>query len=76
MRFWAVAVTLWQTIICASGVACIGMGLFKKEFKPLGWTTALVWGNDKNARIPRWIAGPFYVVLGAVMVYLSLTRKL
>jgi hypothetical protein len=67
--------TFWQTIICVGGVVCIGMGIFQREFRPMGWTTILVWGNDENARIPRWIARPFYVLLGALMVYLSLKRK-
>jgi hypothetical protein len=54
---------------------CILGGLFSKEFKPIGWTTALIWGNDEKARIPRWVAGPFYVVLGIIVLYWALTGK-
>jgi len=39
------------------GLIAIASGLFSKEFKPIGWTTWLIWGRDENARIPRWIAG-------------------
>jgi hypothetical protein len=57
------------------GLFCIGMGLFNTEFKPIGFTTLLIWGSDKNARIPRWIAGTFYFVLGLVTVYIGVTGK-
>jgi hypothetical protein len=68
-------VTFWQVTKCLLGAACLAMGLFKKEFIPLGWTTGLIWGNDKNARIPRSVAGPFYVVLGALMLYWGMSGK-
>jgi hypothetical protein len=51
------------------------MGLLAREFAPIGWTTKLIWGGEKDARIPRWIAGSFYVVLGVFSVYLGLTGK-
>jgi hypothetical protein len=42
-------------------------------FKPIGWTSELMWGNDENARIPLWVAGPVYVVLGLLTLYWWLT---
>jgi hypothetical protein len=57
------------------GIICILGGLFSKEFKPIGWTTALIWGRDENARIPLWVAGPFYVVLGSLVIYWAVTGK-
>lgn len=41
----------------------------------MGWTTSLLWGNDDDARIPRWVAGPFYVLLGALLLYWGVTGK-
>jgi hypothetical protein len=49
---------------CVAGVACIVLAL---EF---------VWRGAKHARTPRWfpwIAVPFYVVLGLLMLYWGLT---
>lgn len=69
------AVTVWGVAKCFLGLACISMGLFQSEFRPLGWTTNLIWGNDDNARIPRWIAGPFYFLLGALMLYWGIAGK-
>lgn len=66
------AVNAWKIVKIAVGVLCIVGGLFQKEFKPIGWTTALIWGRDENAKIPRWVAGPFYVVLGALAIYWAL----
>jgi hypothetical protein len=40
------------------------MGLLVRESTPIGWTTKLIWGGGKDARIPRRIGGSFYVVLG------------
>ena len=67
--------TFWRTIELLIGFGCILMGLLAKEFTPIGWTTKLIWGGEKCARIPRWIAGSFYVVLGFFSVYLGLTGK-
>jgi hypothetical protein len=57
------------------GLFSIGMGLFNKEFTPVGWTTMLLWGRGEKARIPRWIAGSFYFVLDALLLYNGVTRK-
>jgi hypothetical protein len=65
----------WRVLKIAGGLICIGGGLFSKEFKPIGWTTALIWGRDENARILRWIAEPFYVALGLLMLYWGITNK-
>ncbi len=67
--------TLWRIAKVVCAVVCILSGMFSKEFKPIGWTTALIWGKDENARIPRWVAGPFYVVLGIIVLYWALTGK-
>ena len=32
-----------------SGLIAIAGGLFRKEFKPIGRTTWLIWGRDENA---------------------------
>ena len=50
-------------------------GLLQKEFTPIGLTTWLIWGTGKDARIPRWIAATFYVLLGLTMLYFGLTGK-
>jgi hypothetical protein len=65
----------WRIVEILSGVFCIGMGLFNTEFKPIGWTTLLIWGRGANARIPRWIAGTFYVVLGLLILYIGVTGR-
>lgn len=57
------------------GLICIAMGVFTPEFKPIGWTTWLIWGTGENARIPRWIAGTLYVLLGSFILYLGITGK-
>jgi hypothetical protein len=57
------------------GLIAIAGGLFSKEFKPIGWTTWLSWGRDENARIPRWVAGSFYCVLGLFLLYVGITGK-
>jgi hypothetical protein len=68
-------VDFWRLVKLVLGITCILGGLFSKEFKPIGWTTALIWGKDENARIPRWVAGPFYVVLGSLVIYWAVTGK-
>jgi hypothetical protein len=65
----------WKIVRIAAALVCVGMGLFAKEFRPIGWTTALIWGRDKNARIPRYVAGPFYVLLGLLCLYWVFTEK-
>jgi hypothetical protein len=57
------------------GLFNIGLSLFNKEFTPVGWTTMLIWGRGESARIPRWIAGSFYFVLGAFLLYAGITGK-
>ncbi len=57
------------------GFGGLALGILVKEFKPVGWTTRLVWGKNENARIPRWIASSFYVVAGAFFLYLGFTGK-
>lgn len=65
----------WRVLEVLMGLFLIGMGLFNKEFTPLGWSTMLIWGHNDNARIPRWIAGPFYFLLGALLLYAGITGK-
>jgi hypothetical protein len=65
----------WRVAEVLMGLFCVGMGLFNKEFTPLGWTTMLIWGRDENARVPRWIAGSFYFVIGALLLYGGITGK-
>jgi hypothetical protein len=60
--------------IIVGGGAVLG-GLLQKEFTPIGLTTWLIWGTGKDARIPRWIAATFYVLLGLTMLYFGLTGK-
>ena len=67
--------TFRRVVELVFGLASVAFGLFNKEFTPIGLTTLLIWGKDKNARIPRLVAGPFYVVLGLLMIYISLTGK-
>jgi uncharacterized protein YjeT (DUF2065 family) len=57
------------------GLVAIAEGILSKEFKPMGWTTRLTWGHDENARIPRWIAGLFYVGLGLLLLYMGITGQ-
>ena len=65
----------WRVVEVLVGLFCIGMGLFSKEFTPIGWTTMLIWGRDETARIPRWLAGSFYFVLGVLLLYNGIERK-
>ena len=63
----------WRIVEVLMGLLLIGSGLVSKEFTPIGWTTILIWGKD--ARIPRWIAGTFYAVLGLLMLYWGLSGR-
>jgi len=65
----------WRVVEVSMGLFCIGMGLFNKEFTPVGWTTMLIWGRGEKARIPRWIAGAFYGGLGLVLLYIGVTGR-
>ncbi len=65
--------SIWQVLEATGGIALLLMGVFKKEFTPAGITTMLIWGSDKDARIPRWVARPFYVLLGLLLLYLAIT---
>ena len=65
----------WHFAKVVIGGLCVFFGLTEKEFKPLGWTTELIWGKGERAKIPRWVAGPFYVILGTLMIYWGLTGK-
>jgi hypothetical protein len=68
MGFWHFA----EIII---GAFCVLLGLsgfLLKRFPPLGWTTQLIWGEKG---IPAWIAGPFYFILGLLMLYWGFTGK-
>ena len=66
---------IWRIVELVLGVFSILFGIFSKEFKPMGWTSWLIWGTGENARIPRWIAGLFYVVLGLLLFFIGLTGK-
>jgi len=68
-------VSFWRGFELLCGTACILLGLFNTEFTPIGWTTKLVWGTGKDARIPRWIAAPFYIAVGLFALYLGFTGK-
>jgi len=63
----------WKVAKIALGVGCILLGLLRQEFTPLGLTTELVWG--KQGRIPRWVAGPFYILMRILILDLALTGK-
>lgn len=65
----------WRVVEILVGLFSIGMGVFKKEFTPIGWTTMLIWGRGENVRIPRWVAGAFYVALGLVLLYIGVTGR-
>jgi len=56
------------------GIVGILTGIFVKEFKPSGWTTHLIWGGGENARIPRWVAASFYIILGTLLIYHGIKR--
>jgi hypothetical protein len=68
---------LWGVTKILMGIGCILLGIFGSEFVPLGWTTELLWGKNsgRDGKIPRWIAGPFYVLLGLFVIYITLTGK-
>jgi hypothetical protein len=68
-------VSFWRIVEILMGFGCIALGIFNREFKPIGWTTWLVWGTGDDARIPRWIAGPFYVLLGVFALYMGFSGK-
>jgi hypothetical protein len=60
-------------IIFGFGSVLYGVsGFFMKEYPTLGWTTKLVWREKK---IPAWIAGPFYFLLGLLLLYWGFTGK-
>ena len=65
----------WRLVEILVGLFSIGTGLLDKEFRPIGWTTMLIWGRGENARIPRWIAGSFYFALGALLLYIGIAGK-
>jgi hypothetical protein len=49
---------------CVAGMACIALAL------------GFVWRKEKNARTPRWfpwVAVPFYILVGFLMLYWGLT---
>jgi hypothetical protein len=56
------------------GVISIIIAIFVKEFSPMGWTTSLIWGSGKDARIPRWIGASFYFIVGVILIYLGLVK--
>jgi hypothetical protein len=57
------------------GLIVVGGALFSREFRPIGWTTSLIWGKDADARIPRWVGASFYFVLGIFLLYIAITGK-
>jgi hypothetical protein len=65
----------WRVVEILLGLLVIGVALSSTEFEPIGWTTGLIWGSGKNARVPRWIAGSLYFVLGAILLYVGITGK-
>lgn len=65
----------WRVVEILVGLFGIGSGFFSKEFRPMGLTTFLIWGRGEHARIPRWIAGTFYVVLGLLLLYAGITGR-
>ena len=66
---------LFHIFKCGLAVIFISVGLFNKKFKPNSWTSKLMWGTDDDARIPRSIAGPVFVVFGLVMLYREFAGK-
>jgi hypothetical protein len=38
----------WRAVEILVGLFSIGVGLFSKEFTPIGWTTMLIWGRGEN----------------------------
>ena len=65
----------WRVVEILLGSFAIGSGLFSTKFEPIGFTTRLIWGTGENARIPRWIAGTFYAVLGLLLLYAGVTGR-
>ena len=63
----------WRVVEVLVGLFSIKTGLFDKEFTPVGWTTMLIWG--RGTRIPRWIAGTFYVALGLVLLFIGVRGR-
>jgi len=57
------------------GLIAVAGALFNTEFKPIGWTTSLIWGEGADARIPRWVGASFYFVLGIFLLYVAITGK-
>ncbi len=66
---------VWRGLEILFGLVVIAMALFSKEFTPIGLTTRLIWGRGEDARIPRWIGGTFYVVLGLLLLYIGVSGK-
>ena len=64
----------WRLVKILLRLFVIRAGLFSTEFEPMGWRTRLIWGSGENARIPRWIAGTFYVVLRLVPLRVGATH--
>jgi hypothetical protein len=60
---------VWRVAAIIGGSIVVLLGLLKKEFTPLGLSTMFVWGDHKDARIPRWIAAPFYILVGLFLIY-------
>jgi hypothetical protein len=47
----------WRVLKIVGGLICVGGGLFSKEFKPIGWTTSLMWGRDEMPEFPDGLQG-------------------
>ena len=63
---------IWRFAEIIGGIAVILLGLLTKQFTPMGISTMLIWGSDKDARIPRWLAAPLYVLLGLLLIYFGM----
>lgn len=74
MSYAVIAMDIWHILKIAAGISGILVGIFVKEFRPIGWTTRLIWGGSENARIPRPIAAAFYLILGIVVLFWGLFR--
>ncbi len=68
MGFWRIA----EIVLGVGGILYALLGFLLKEYRPLGWTTKLMWG-EKN--IPAWVASPFYFLLGLLLLYWGLAGK-
>jgi hypothetical protein len=66
---------VWHFFKCAVALLFIAVGFFNKDFTPNSWTSKLFWEADEDARIPRSIAGPVFVVFGLVLLYRELMAK-